>query len=155
VSDQRQTQPNGRPTARIAYISDYDGDEQGYFLVSPKTGQVINITNTREIRRRVRPGRQRSVLALHGEAHIVGVRNRHLRHPDARHQHLTSGTPGQDECQPSYLPTVDRHNQQQAKGTDSNIFIAEVATGKNTLLTPHQGEQLYTVNEISPDGKRC
>ena len=34
----------------IAYISDYDGDEQwDIFFVSPKTGQVINITNTREI----------------------------------------------------------------------------------------------------------
>ena len=31
-------------------MSDYDGDEQwDIFFVSPKTGQVVNITNTREI----------------------------------------------------------------------------------------------------------
>ena len=31
-------------------MSDYDGDEQwDIFLVSPKTGQVVNLTNTREI----------------------------------------------------------------------------------------------------------
>jgi len=31
-------------------MSDYDGDEQwDIFLLSPKTGQVVNLTNTREI----------------------------------------------------------------------------------------------------------
>ena len=46
------------------------------------------------------------------------------------------------------------YTQQQAKGTDSNVFIAEVATGKSTLLTPHDGEHLYTADDISPDGKK-
>ena len=44
------------------------------------------------------------------------------------------------------------YTQEQAKGTDSNIFIADVATGKSTLLTPHQGEQLYFANDVSPVG---
>ncbi len=34
----------------IAYQSDYDGDEQwDIFLVSPKSGKVVNLTQTREI----------------------------------------------------------------------------------------------------------
>ena len=51
VSDQRQTAPTWSPDGKwIAYMSDYDGDEQwDIFLVSPKTGQVVNLTNTREI----------------------------------------------------------------------------------------------------------
>src|SRR6266581_1732027 len=51
VSDQRQTAPAWSPDSKwIAYMSDYDGDEQwDIFLVSPKTGQVVNLTNTREI----------------------------------------------------------------------------------------------------------
>src|SRR5216683_3709454 len=51
VSDQRQTRPTWSPDGKwIAYQSDYDGDEQwDIFLVSPKTGQVVNLTNTREI----------------------------------------------------------------------------------------------------------
>src|SRR6185369_2440701 len=41
----------------------------------------------------------------------------------------------------------------QAKGTDSNIFVSEVATGKSVLLTPHQGEAIYAANDFSSDGK--
>ena len=32
--------------------------------------------------------------------------------------------------------------------------MAEVATGKSTLLTPHEGEKIYSNDDISPDGKR-
>lgn len=51
VSDQRQAAPAWSPTGKwIAYMSDYDGDEQwDIFIVSPKTGQVVNLTKTREI----------------------------------------------------------------------------------------------------------
>ena len=28
------------------------------------------------------------------------------------------------------------------------------ATGQSTLLTPHEGEHLYTANEFSPDGRK-
>jgi len=51
VSDQRQTGIAWSPDGKwIAYQSDYDGDEQwDTFLVSPKTGKVVNLTQTREI----------------------------------------------------------------------------------------------------------
>ncbi len=51
ISDQRQAQPAWSPDGKwIAYMSDYDGDEQwDIFLVSPKTGMVVNLTHTREI----------------------------------------------------------------------------------------------------------
>jgi len=51
VSDQRQSSPAWSPDGKwIAYQSDYDGDEQwDIFFVSPKTGQVVNVTNTREV----------------------------------------------------------------------------------------------------------
>ncbi len=46
ISDQRQAQPAWSPDGTwIAYISDHDGDEQwDVFLVSPKTGDVVNLT---------------------------------------------------------------------------------------------------------------
>ena len=51
ISDQRQTAPAWSPDGKwIAYQSDYDGDEQwDIFMVSPTTGQVVNLTNTRTI----------------------------------------------------------------------------------------------------------
>src|SRR6202161_2463902 len=51
VSDQRQSSPAWSPDGKwIAYLSDYDSDELwDIFLVSPKTGKVINLTSTREI----------------------------------------------------------------------------------------------------------
>src|SRR5260370_2799398 len=51
ISDQRQSSPAWSPDGKwIAYQSDYDGDEQwDIFLVSPKTGKVVNLTQTREI----------------------------------------------------------------------------------------------------------
>ena len=72
-------------------------------------------------------------------------------------KHVTTGTP-QDKR--NFNPIWSRdgkyivYTQEQAKGTDSNIFIADVATGKSTLLTPHEGEKIYFNNDISPDGKR-
>ena len=71
-------------------------------------------------------------------------------------KHITTNTP-QDKG--NYGPIWSKdgkfivYTQEQAKGTDSNIFIADVATGKSTLLTPHEGEQRYSANDISPDGK--
>src|SRR6202011_850087 len=43
--------------------------------------------------------------------------------------------------------------QEQAKGTDSNIFIADVAAATSILLTPHEGEQIYSAADVSPDGR--
>ena len=71
-------------------------------------------------------------------------------------KHLTNGTP-QDKGNYGVIWSKDGkyivYTQEQAKGTDSNIFIAHVATGKSTLLTPHEGEQRYSADDISPDGK--
>jgi len=73
-----------------------------------------------------------------------------------RVQHLTADTP-KDKMNVGPVWSKDgkwlAYSQPQAKGTDSNIFVAEVATGKSTLLTKHSGEQIYTLDDFSPDGK--
>ena len=77
ISEQRQSRPAWSPDGRwIAYQSDYDGDEQwDIFLVSPKTGQVVNLTNTRLIAEEasgVVAGR--TLSGLHREAeNVVGL----------------------------------------------------------------------------------
>ena len=161
VSDQRQTSPTWSPDGKwIAYTSDYDGDEQwDIFFVSPKTGQVINITNTREIAEESPTwspsGRYLAYTVKPKTSSVFEIDVFDTLMRDTKH--LTSGTP-KDKMNVNPIWSADNkwiaYTQQQAKGTDSNIFVAEVATGKSTLLTPHAGEQLYTANEFSPDGKQ-
>src|SRR5579864_509642 len=161
VSDQRQTAPTWSPDGKwIAYQSDYDGDEQwDIFLVSPKTGKVVNLTQTREIAE-INPtwssdGRYLAyeVKPKTSAAYEIDIYDMVMREV----KHITTNTP-QDRRNVNPLWSKDGkdivYTQSQAKGTDSNIFIADVATGKSTVLTPHDGEQRFSADDISPDGKR-
>jgi dipeptidyl aminopeptidase/acylaminoacyl peptidase len=157
VSDQRQTAPAWSPDGKwIAYQSDYDGDEQwDIFLVSPKTGKVVNLTQTREIAE-LNPtwspdGRYLAyeVKPKTSAAYEIDIYDMVMREV----KHLTTNTP-QDKGNYGIIWSKDGksivYTQEQAKGTDSNVFIADIATGKSTLLTPHQGEQRYYANDIDP-----
>jgi dipeptidyl aminopeptidase/acylaminoacyl peptidase len=161
VSDQRQTAPAWSPDGKwIAYMSDYDGDEQwDIFIVSPKTGQVVNITHTREIAEeypRWSPdGRYLAYTVKPKTSSVFEIDVFDMLMRDVKH--ITTETPA-DKINDHPIWSSDGkqivYTQEHAKGTDSNIFIAEVATGQSTLLTPHDGEQLYRANDYSPDGKK-
>jgi dipeptidyl aminopeptidase/acylaminoacyl peptidase len=160
VSDQRQTQPAWSPDGKwIAYISDYDGDEQwDIFLVSPKSGQVVNLTNTREIAEESptwsADGRYLAYIVKPktSPSYEIDIYDTVLR--DVKH--VTTGTPADlSNEDPIWSKDGKRivYTQSQAKGTDSNVFIADLATGKSTLLTPHTGEQVHGAHDLSPDGQ--
>jgi len=160
ISDQRQSRPTWSPDGKwIAYQSDYDGDEQwDIFLVSPKTGQVVNLTNTRQI------AEEHPVWSPDGRylAYLVKPKTSSVFEIDVYDtllrdvEHVTTNT-AKDRMNVSPVWSPDgksiAYTQEQSKGTDSNIFIAEVASRQSTLLTPHQGEQLYAANDFAPDGK--
>lgn len=160
VSDQRQSSPAWSPDGKwIAYQSDYDGDEQwDIYLVSPKTGKLVNLTQTNEIAEQnptwSPDGRYLAyeVKAKTSAAAEIDVYDTIMREV----KHITTGTP-QDKTNHNPIWSKDGksivYTQDQAKGTDSNIFIADVATGKSTLLTPHEGEQQFSANDISPDAR--
>ncbi len=155
VSDQRQSSPAWSPDGKwIAYQSDYDGDELwDIFLVSPKTGKVVNLTSTREIAETdptwSPDGRYLAYLVKPktSAAYEIDVYDMLMREV----KHITAGT-SQDKGNSNPIWSKDGkyivYTQEQAKGTDSNIFIADVATGKSTLLTPHEGEQRYFANDF-------
>jgi len=159
VSDQRQTSPAWSPDGKwIAYQSDYDGDEQwDIFLVSPKTGKVVNLTQTREIAESnptwSPDGRYLAyeVTPKTSAAAEIDVYDMIMREV----KHITTGTP-QDKSNFSPIWSKDGkyivYTQAQAKETDSNVFIADVVTGKSTLLTPHEGEHLYFANDFGSAG---
>jgi len=161
VSDQRQSAPAWSPDGKwIAYQSDYDGDEQwDVYIVSPKTGQVVNLTNTREIAE-MGPNWSPDSRYL---AYMVKPKTSSAVEIDVydmvmrKVQHITSDTP-KDKRNTGPVWSKDGktivYTQSQAKGTDSNIFIADVATAKSSLLTEHSGEHLYSADDLSPDGKK-
>ena len=161
ISDQRQFSPAWSPDGKwIAYQSDYDGDEQwDIFVVSPKTGQVVNLTNTREVAELAPSwspdGRYLAYLVKPktSSSYEIDVYDMLMREV----KHITSGTP-KDKGNVGPVWSKDgkwiAYTQEHAKGTDANIFVAEVATGKSTLLTPHNGENLYSASDFSPDGKQ-
>ncbi len=148
VSDERQTNPAWSPDGKwIAYMSDYDGDEQwDIFLVSPKTGQVVNVTNTREI------AEESPAWSPDGRylAYMVKPRTSSVFEIDVYDtvlrdvKHLTTGT-AKDRMNVAPIWSADGkfivYTQEQAKGTDSNVFLVEVASAESTLLTPHDGEK--------------
>src|SRR5215469_11840888 len=134
VSDQRQSGITWSPDGKwIAYQSDYDGDEQwDIVLVSPKTGKVVNLTQTREIAE-MNPtwspdGRYLAyeVKPKTSAAYEIDVYDMVMREV----KRITTGTP-QDKGNTGIIWSKDGkyivYTQEQAKGTDSNIFIADVA----------------------------
>ncbi|HEY6249910.1 MAG TPA: DPP IV N-terminal domain-containing protein, partial [Candidatus Angelobacter sp.] len=156
VSDQRQTSPAWSPNGRwIAFASDHDGDEQwDIFLVSPANGQIINLTNTPQISEEeptwspdgnflaytVKPKESSTY-----EIEIMEVLTKQVRK-------LTGNTPKELG---NFDPIWSRngksivYTQQNATGKNSNIFIANVASGKATNLTPHEGEHNFFASHIS------
>ena len=160
VSDQRQTGPTWSPDGKwIAYMSDYDGDEQwDIFLVSPKTGQVVNLTNTREIAEESptwsHDGRYLAYMVKPKTSSVfeIDVYDTLMREV----KHLTTGT-AKDRMNVAPIWSADGefivYTQEQSKGTDSSIFLVDVVSAQSTLLTPHDGEHTYSANDVSPDGK--
>src|SRR5882672_7857849 len=161
VSDQRQTHPTWSPNGKwIAYMSDYDGDEQwDIFLVSPSTGQVVNLTNTREIAEESPTwspdGRYLAYMVKPKTSSVfeIDVYDTLMREV----KHLTSGTAA-DRMNVSPIWSKDGkfivYTQEQSKGTDSNVFMVDVESAQSTLLTPHDGERQHSANDFSPDGKQ-
>src|SRR5215471_16823669 len=127
VSDQRQSHPAWSPDGKwIAYQSDYDGDEQwDIFLVSPKTGQVVNLTNTRDI------AEEDPTWSPDGRylAYMVKPRTSSVFEIDIfdmvmrKVQHLTTDT-AKDKMNLGLVWSKDgkwiAYTQHQAKGTNSN-----------------------------------
>src|SRR5438874_5750887 len=144
VSDQRQSNPAWSPDGKwIAYQSEYEGDEQwDIFIVSPATGQVVNVTKTSEV------SEANPVWSPNGRylAYMVKPKTSSSYEIDVfdtlmrETKHITTNTPA-DKLNAGPIWSKDGnfvvYTQADAKGTNSNIFIADVKTSKSTLLTPH------------------
>ncbi len=160
ISDQRQTSPAWSPDGKwIAYASDYDGNEQwDIFAVSPLTGEVVNLTTTKETSEESPVWSPDSkslaytVKTKGGSSYEIDLMDFTTRHV----KHVTKDTPAGLN---NFGPIFSRdgkflvYTQADAGGRNSDILLLDLATGKATNLTPHQGEQTYFASDISPDGK--
>jgi dipeptidyl aminopeptidase/acylaminoacyl peptidase len=160
ISDQRQIDPAWSPNGKwIAFDSDHDGDEQwDLFLVSPQTGEVVNLTNTPDAAEQGHAWSPDSRYIAYMwkprssstyEINIIDVLTK-------RYRALTKETPKQLT---NYGPIWSHDGksiiftQENGSGKDANVFVADALTGKTTLLTPHEGEHRYEATAISPDGR--
>ncbi len=160
ISDQRQKDPAWSPDGKwIAYASDYDGNEQwDVFAVSPKTGEVQNLTTTKETSEDSPAWSPDSKWLAYvrkpkgGSSYEIDVMEFATRHV----KHITKDTPANKS---NFGPIFSRDGKflvytlADAGDRNSNIFLVELASMKATNLTPHQGEQTYFAADISPDGK--
>jgi dipeptidyl aminopeptidase/acylaminoacyl peptidase len=161
ISNQRQYRPAWSPNGRwIVFQSDEDGNEQwDLFIVSPRNGKVINLTQTPEVAEEAAvwspDSRKLAFMVKPKTSSTFEIDVLDTYHHSV--QHVTMGTP---KDRGNFSPLWSRdgkriaYTQMNAKGTDANIFVADLESGKSANLTPHEGEELYFAAAWSPDGRK-
>jgi dipeptidyl aminopeptidase/acylaminoacyl peptidase len=160
VSDQREVSPAWSPDGKwIAFNSDHDGDEQwDLFLVSPQTGEVVNLTSTPDVAEEGQAWSPNSrYLAYMSKARSSSTFEIDIMDVlTKRYRALTKDTP---KTMGNFNPIWSHdgkwiaYTQEDAAGKNSNIFVADAVTANSTLVTPHTGEHTYEASAFSPDGK--
>jgi dipeptidyl aminopeptidase/acylaminoacyl peptidase len=159
-SDDRQSDQLWSPDSRwIAYAQDKGGNElYDVYIISHDGGTPINLTDTPDIREQhpiwSRDGKEIACAYKPGKASsydvaLIDVSSHKLRKltdekdpsrswdaigfsPDNRTLFATRSNTGFD---------------------DADVYSIDIATGRLTNLTPHQGNQLNLGSDVSPDGK--
>ena len=160
-SDDRQYGATWSPDGKwIVYQQDFGGNELwDVFAIPSNGGEIVNLTNTPEIREegpRWSPDGKMIALNTKAKAGTVyditlldwGTRKlRPLTHEDTKTRSWQSVAWSPDG-KTLYANRFD------VSFTDADVYAVDVASGKTTNLTPHQGSVLYMANSLSPDGKR-
>ncbi|MGA2961032.1 MAG: S9 family peptidase [Candidatus Korobacteraceae bacterium] len=161
ISDQRQAEPVWSPDGRsIAFVSDDDGNELwNIFLVSPQNGDVVNLTASSatsnmapawspDSKRVAYMTRARSSASY--EIDVIEIETRTTTH-------ITRNTP-REWSNDHPIWSLDGKwlawTQHHANGKNSNVLIAELASGRVLNLTAHDGDITYSASSWSPDGKK-
>jgi dipeptidyl aminopeptidase/acylaminoacyl peptidase len=159
-SDQRQYGASWSPDGKwIAYQQDLDGNELwDVFVVASDGGDPVNLTNTPNVREEApRWSPSGNLIALNLKDKTATSYD--LATLDfATHQvkNLTH-EPSADRSWASVAWSPDGRTLYATRFEigfeDADIYALDVATGKETNLTPHRGKVVITASSLSPDGK--
>jgi dipeptidyl aminopeptidase/acylaminoacyl peptidase len=159
-SDDRQSGAVWSPDGKwIVFEQDFGGGELwDLFAVSRDGGELINLTNTPNVSERGAhwspDGSMLSLSYRPKEASTVDIalldwktkKVRKLTDEKTKNREWLGAMWSAD----GKTIYADRAN---AGHTDSDVYRIDVATRQLENLTPHQGDLLYSVSSVSPDGK--
>jgi dipeptidyl aminopeptidase/acylaminoacyl peptidase len=159
-SDERQYSGTWSPNGKwIAFQQDSAGNELwDIFAVPSEGGEVINLTNTPDIREESpRWSPDGKTIALNykpkeGTAYDLALLD-WAAHKVAKLTH--EETPNHSWNSVAWSPDGKMlyANRVEVSFTDSDVYAVDVASGKTTNLTPHEGKVLNFGSSLSPDGK--
>src|SRR5215469_7032677 len=159
-SDERQYSGVWSPDGKwIVYQQDYGGNELwDLFAVPIAGGQAINLTNTPEVRE------ESPLWSPDGKTIALDIKPKtatgnNLALLDWRTHKVTALTheAAADRTWRSVAWSPDGKtiyaNRMEISFTDCDVYAVDVASGRTTNLTPHQGKALLMASGLSPDGK--
>ncbi len=158
-SDDRQAEPRWSPDSKwIAYTQDKGGNELwDIYVISRQGGSPINLTNTPDIRE------QHPVWSHDGKFIACTYKPKEASSYDlaiidmATHK-LRKITEEKDPQQNWDVIGFSADNRtifanRTSVGFDAgDVYAVDVASGKQTNLTPHEGKLLYVGSDVAPDG---
>jgi len=159
-SDDRQAEPTWSPDSRwIAYSQDKGGNELwDIYVISSEGGSPTNLTDTPDIRE------QHPVWAHNGKLIACSYKPKQAPSYDLAvidvathklHKLTEEKDPQQNWDVIAFSPDDGTlYANRTSVGFDAgDVYAVDVASGKQTNLTPHEGKQLHVGADVSPDGK--
>jgi dipeptidyl aminopeptidase/acylaminoacyl peptidase len=159
-SDERQTGGTWAPGGKwIVFQQDVAGNEiWDVFAVPSDGGEVINLTNTRDVREespRWSPDGKSIALNIkprEGTSYDIAVLDWATRRVTNLTREISKAHSWASVAWSPDLKTIYA-NRYDVSFTDADVYAVDVASGKVTDLTPHQGKVLNFASSLSPDGK--
>ena len=159
-SDDRQTGAAWSPDGKwIVFEQDFGGGElYDLFAVSRDGADVINLTNTPDISESgARWSPDGSMLAMSYRAKDSSNEDIALLDWKTKNVHKLTNEQTKNREWYGAIWSPDGKTiystRANAGGTDADVYAVDVATRQLENLTPHDGDVLYSVSSISPDGR--